>query len=171
MPTGARRLYPSEYNTWCLMRRRCYTPTDPRYKWYGARGITVCRAWRESFWQFFDDMGPRPAGRWLDRRNNDGNYTPANCRWATPKQQANNRRRRHWISNQRLDLTGVRFGRLVALKMVATWPVMTQWECRCDCGNIKVVRIGHLRNGHTQSCGCYHRERFRRPSRSTTPGT
>ena len=83
------------YQSWIAMKSRCYNPKAFGYKDYGARGITVCQRWRnkqDGFQNFLRDMGPRPAGHTLDRKKVNGNYEPDNCRWATAKQQQNNRR-------------------------------------------------------------------------------
>jgi hypothetical protein len=74
------------------MKARCFNPRLPVYRYYGARGITVCKRWVK-FENFLKDMGEVPHGLTLDRKDNDGNYTPDNCRWATCTQQQNNRRR------------------------------------------------------------------------------
>lgn len=83
-----------EYSAWKGMRRRCYNPASARYADWGGRGIRVCDRWLHSFANFLADMGPRPSGdhsldRWPD---NDGDYEPGNCRWATRSQQQCNKR-------------------------------------------------------------------------------
>lgn len=86
-----RRAADLTYASWNAMRTRCLNPRGPGYASHGGRGITICKRW-DSFTNFLEDMGPRPADKTLDRINNDGNYNKENCRWATDAQQMINRR-------------------------------------------------------------------------------
>jgi hypothetical protein len=102
----------SEYYAYHNMKTRCYNVRDKSYKYYGARGIKICDRWLQSFKNFLDDIGHKPGPEYsLDRKNNDGNYEPKNCRWATAKEQSRNTRRQqaHRIKKMWGDARSVPF--------------------------------------------------------------
>ncbi len=101
-----------EYRIWQNIKRRCFNKTDPDYPSYGARGITMCDEWKESFEAFYHDMGPRPSkNHSVDRKDNDKGYCKDNCRWATYVEQNNNKRNSVFY-----EINGV-------------WKTLTRW-CR-----------------------------------------
>lgn len=103
----------AEYRAWCNMKDRCSRPSAANYARYGGRGISVCEAWAASFEVFLAEMGQRPSpSHSLDRINNDGNYEPGNCRWATIAEQQRNRSRVRLIPHQGRLITIVELAKI-----------------------------------------------------------
>ncbi len=121
-----------EHYTWSAIKARCNIPTHKAYKWYGARGITVCDRWldkKEGFQNFLQDMGKRPGKEYsLDRIDNNKGYCKENCKWSTMKEQTNNRRsnrvieykgERHTMSEWS-DITGIGYA-VIKERIYANW--------------------------------------------------
>lgn len=88
-----------EHRTWLSMKRRCDNPNAANYHLYGGRGITYCKRWKD-FSKFYKDLGERPSNTHsLEREDNDGDYEPNNCRWATRLEQASNKRNNRYIEH------------------------------------------------------------------------
>lgn len=100
------------YRSWHKMKQRCLNPNDDGYQEYGGRGITICERWL-SFENFLADMGERPKGTSIDRKDTNGNYEPFNCRWATPKEQCNNMRKNVFLEYAGRRLTVAQWSREV----------------------------------------------------------
>lgn len=93
-----RGLPTSIYTTWSSMIGRCTNPKDTAFVNYGGRGIAVCKRWRNSFEAFLADMGERPKGKFIDRKNNDLGYFPKNCHWVTRKESSRNTRKNRMLT-------------------------------------------------------------------------
>jgi len=103
------------YQVWKSMRERCLCKTSRAYNRYGGRGITICERW-ESFENFYADMGDRPEGKTIDRIDNDGPYSPENCRWATDIEQANNKRNNRLLTYKGKTQTVPQWARELGIK-------------------------------------------------------
>ena len=120
-----------EYRSWIRMKARCYNKRNNRYKWYGGRGIRVCDRWLNSFTAFYEDMGKRPKGHSIDRKNGELDYSPTNCKWSTDQEQANNRSTNKVLTYKGVSLSTSDWARRVGLKpftlhqrlRVYGWPV------------------------------------------------
>jgi hypothetical protein len=110
------------------MKQRCSNPNDPAYKDYGARGITVCSRWVESYEAFMVDMGTRPAGWSIERIENNGNYEPTNCKWAPMSVQQRNRR-----GNVLVALYGVEMILSDACRKLGAAPTHAYWYINKGC--------------------------------------
>jgi hypothetical protein len=121
-----------ERGIWVGIKRRCTNPKRSEFSYYGGRGISMCEEWMHSFDAFYRDMGPRPSSAHsIDRINNDGNYEPGNCRWATrSEQQRNSRRDIRLISCNGKSMTLAEWSNHTGLKLEAIrgrlrrrWPI------------------------------------------------
>lgn len=104
------------YNIWLKIKQRCTNPNDEKYPDYGGRGIQVCSHWLESFENFYADMGNPPSNHHsIDRRDTNGNYDKANCRWATNVEQQNNKRTNLLITWSGRTMTAAQWGKEIGI--------------------------------------------------------
>lgn len=119
------------YGIWIHLHSRCYNKNNKRYKDYGGRGIKVCKRWHV-FETFYSDMiGGYKKGLTIDRKNVNGNYLKSNCKWSTPKEQANNKRNNRWLTANGLKLTVSQWTEkmgytenLIPTRLKRGWPVL-----------------------------------------------
>jgi hypothetical protein len=104
------------HRSWMSMWQRCTNPNDSAFKNYGGRGIAICERWAV-FENFLADMGPKPDAYELERQDVNGNYEPGNCRWATIKEQANNRRTNRFITHEGRTQTLAQWAEELGIKM------------------------------------------------------
>lgn len=122
--------YRTEYKIWSNIKQRCFNPKNCNYPNYGARGIRVCASWLESFESFLHDMGARPTPTHsIERKDNNGDYSPDNCCWATQKEQTRNRRNSHFLIlngeshtvSEWAEITGIAKGTITS-RLMRGWP-------------------------------------------------
>jgi hypothetical protein len=149
------KVVPPLYSVWQSMLRRCRDQKHGQWKNYGGRGIIVCARWKHSFQNFIEDMGPRPTPEYtLERKNNDKNYTPDNCKWATRKEQQRNLTVTVWVeiegkrykAVELAEIAGVKTDTIVvrAKNGLSYASVVTKGRLRWDNGRHET----HCKNGH-----------------------
>jgi hypothetical protein len=121
------------YRSWKEMHQRCNNPRSAQYKWYGARGIAVCERWGD-FQKFFEDMGERPAGHTIDRVDNDADYSPGNCVWATHKEQTRKQEKNVLTMKSAAQLRADRAAGMTYRQLAAKYGVSLRAAHRCGIG-------------------------------------
>jgi hypothetical protein len=126
------------YGVWCTMISRC---KDPVRKDYSGRGIGVCERWLHSFASFLEDMGPRPSSKHtLERIDNNGDYTPENCRWATRHEQGNNKRNNHVLAWQNKRQTLSAWASETGIPMKTLWARLMKYHMPVEAALTKPPR-------------------------------
>lgn len=152
-----RKLFPREYRSWFSMQDRCLNKNNSDYRRYGGRGIGICNRWVNQFPNFIDDMGAKPSREYsLDRIDNDGDYGPENCRWATNEQQSRNTDRSHRAQDR---IGNVVNGRMVLAIVRARNTCFYRVQCP-DCRAIALIsgsafrrRCKHCWRRKERECG------------------
>jgi hypothetical protein len=141
------------YQSWKAMMARCYHPKNASWEYYGGKGIKVYERGHD-FRNFLADMGERLPGTVLDRIDLNGDYEPVNMRWVTPKESRANQ---GFTPRPPENLSGKRFGRLIALRLSHVHKGHAHWVCLCDCGTETIKPAHNLKRGRVASCGCLRR--------------
>jgi hypothetical protein len=155
----------TEYHIWLGAKARCNNPSSSGFHRYGGRGIKICDRWNYSFENFLTDMGNRPSTEYtLDRKDNNGDYEPANCRWATHEEQQSNKVTNtnytihgvtkclsHWCKHYNINPATVysRIKKGWEPYSAITTPAMDKWQCGIVASKSKVRRISF--NGETKT--------------------
>lgn len=136
----------AEYSTWAGMLNRCINPNNSRYAAYGGRDINVCRRW-QTYENFLEDMGRKPPGTSLERRNNDRNYCPSNCYWATSTEQAHNKRNTRKLTYKGVTLPLIVWARRLGIahatlreRLQRGWPKDEVFSAEKHSGKSRLVR-------------------------------
>ncbi len=145
----------SEYNTWRAMIIRCELPCHREYSRYGGRGIAVCPEWRSSFSKFLADVGHRPSGEHtIDRKDNNGPYSPENCRWATRKEQQRNRSNNCLLTHLGFTMTASEWAEKIGISRTTICQRLKRGWTVVDTLSLSLVEHGHTHYqtaaGHTQ---------------------
>lgn len=122
-----------EYTCWLNMRRRCNQITNKSYRHYGGRGIKVCNQWQHSFEIFLKDMKLAPSLKHsIERKNNDGNYSPDNCKWATRTEQMNNFRKNHKLTYQNKTMNICQWSDILEIKWTTLYARIFKYKWSVD---------------------------------------
>jgi hypothetical protein len=120
-----------EYYAWSAIKQRCLNPKSKEYFRYGGRGIKVCARWERSFVNFIRDMGERPKGTSIERKNNNGNYEPSNCVWADKFAQANNTRKNRYIQYDEKRITVQQLANLTCIPYhILSYRIRHNWSVK-----------------------------------------
>lgn len=136
----------AEYKTWLGIKSRCYSQSTDGWKRYGAKGVTVCERWLYSFENFLSDMGRRPEINYtIERRDNSKGYSPENCKWATPVEQANNKTSNHFLEFQGQRMTIAQWEAKLGINRKTIKTRLTQLGWSTSEALAKPVRQGNYR--------------------------
>lgn len=130
---------PYEYKSWVQIKGRCLNPNNAAYKDYGGRGITMCQRWQDSFVDFLADMGKRPYKTSIERMDNNKGYEPGNCRWATAREQANNRRSSVLIHAMGKTQTLTQWSVELDINVGTLWARINKWKWPIEKALQKIV--------------------------------